>query len=352
MSQFPLQTLPFDQYGRYQLIREAVDAARSALGSPLRVLDVGGFFVTRRNQAMLPARAFLPNDEVTVLDRPAADLEGYVQGDGRGLHFGDDSFDVVISCDTLEHVPAPDRPAFWRELLRVARYGVLLAAPFASPETVAAEALLLDYIKAALGVDQPQLREHAEFGLPERALTVATLGELGLRYRVYPTGYVHAWLTMMLAKHTPVFADYDLHERLDSYYTSFFGPDERREPAYRLCWVVEKNGQGGWLDAVDHALAPTIRNGPPAAGPGWPDLATWLLQVDSVQRHQTQAQAIATQAQTIYGLQAALAQREAHIRDLEQRTQWLDEQARESRRALAAVENGLVLRLLRRLRRK
>src|SRR3712207_4889686 len=152
--------LPFDQYGRYRLIREALDAARPCFDRPLRVLDVGGFFRTRRGEPMLPARAFLPEDDVTVLDQQPAELPGYVLGDGRGLRFDDAAFDFVVSCDTLEHVPAPDRPAFWRELLRVARYGVLLAAPFASPDVVAAEDLLFAFIKAELGFDQPQLKEH------------------------------------------------------------------------------------------------------------------------------------------------------------------------------------------------
>lgn len=46
-------------------------------------------------------------------------------------------------------------------------------------------------------------------------------------------------------------------------------------------------------------------------------------------------------------LRRQVAQRDAQIADLEQRAQWLERQASESRRALAAVEQGRIMRLLR-----
>ena len=44
-----------------------------------------------------------------------------VQGDAQKLPFADDSFDVVVSCETIEHVPDPW--AALREMHRVARQG-------------------------------------------------------------------------------------------------------------------------------------------------------------------------------------------------------------------------------------
>jgi SAM-dependent methyltransferase len=44
-----------------------------------------------------------------------------VQGDAQGLPFSDASFDIVISCETIEHVPNP-----WlamKEMYRVTRAG-------------------------------------------------------------------------------------------------------------------------------------------------------------------------------------------------------------------------------------
>ncbi len=52
-----------------------------------------------------------------------------VQGDAQGLPFADNSFDVVVSCETIEHVP--DVRSALREMSRVARPGgkLLLTTP-------------------------------------------------------------------------------------------------------------------------------------------------------------------------------------------------------------------------------
>jgi hypothetical protein len=347
-----LLRLPFDQYGRYSMIREALDAARPLVGERLQILDVGGYFRTFRGVEILPARAFLPDDDVTVLDQHASDLPGYVRGDGRGLDYADSAFDFVISCDTLEHIPSPDRPAFWRELLRVARYGVVLAAPFASLEVVAAEDLLFRYIKAELGLEQMQLKEHRDYGLPDLATTHVLLDDMGLSYRTYPSGYVHAWLAMMVAKHYLYgrTSDHDLHERLDEYYSRFFAAEERCEPAYRHLLLVQCDGRGEWLAAADATLLPTIRDRPALGRPAWPELAGWFLHLVDLgladRQREPLNQTIAAQNQQIALLHQMLAQRDAQVADLAARAGWLEQQSADARRALAAVEGGRVVRLL------
>lgn len=334
--------------GRYRMVAEALDAARPALGSRLSVLDVGGLVFDRRGAALLPARLFLPDDDVTTLDQAPLDLPGYVRGDGRRLPFPDASFDVVISCDVLEHVPAPDRPAFLGELLRVARQGLALTAPFASPEVLAAEGLLFDYIRAELGHEQIQLREHRDLGWPELAGTRTLLEGAGCAVLDYPSGYVHAWLAMMVAKHY-LFSRSDdeaLHEGLDAYYTRFLSAHERRAPSYRRLVLAER--AGGWLVLADAALAPTIEHPGAPALPGWPDLAAWLVELLG---HDVGgaplSRATLAQLRRIAELEASLAQREAQVADLEARARWLEAQAGAARAALEAVERGRVLRLLR-----
>jgi len=53
----------------------------------------------------------------------------YVQADAQNMPFGDNSFDMVISCETIEHVPDPC--AAVREMYRVCRLGgaLFLTAP-------------------------------------------------------------------------------------------------------------------------------------------------------------------------------------------------------------------------------
>jgi tRNA (mo5U34)-methyltransferase len=59
------------------------------------------------------------------------------------------------------------------------------------------------------------------------------------------------------------------------------------------------------------------------------------------------AEALAAQSQLNLQLQQTLALRDAQIADLEARSRWLEGQSSDARRALAAVENGRALRLLR-----
>jgi Methyltransferase domain len=75
-----------------------------------RVLDVGG---TARNWRLLEA-----SPPVTVLNLDGGD----VVGDGRRLPFRDDSFDLVFSNSTIEHVGSlDDQRRFAAEVARVGR---------------------------------------------------------------------------------------------------------------------------------------------------------------------------------------------------------------------------------------
>src|SRR5947209_7571981 len=109
-----LRALPFDQYGRHRDARDVAELIRALEGpARLAVLDVGGYpgHTTR----------FLPADWVVVVDSTAADgaavqTATYLRGSGLALPFERDSFDLVLSLDSLEHVPGADRPRYLAEL--------------------------------------------------------------------------------------------------------------------------------------------------------------------------------------------------------------------------------------------
>jgi hypothetical protein len=263
------QEMPFDQFGRYHMLREAVDACRAQLGvQQLTILDVGGFYEDH-GQPTLPLTRFLPADDVTVVDVVECDLPGYIKGDGTALHFDAASYDLVVSADTLEHIPQSGRAAFWRELLRVARHGVILLAPFGTPEVENAEAVLFAYIKAELHAEHQQLKEHCEYGLPRLDEWLALLEQEGATARAYPTGYLQAWLGMMMLKHLLMRVDPGVTTQrlVDSYYNRSFFPTERRAPAYRHLVIAEKTA--GLVAAVDAVLSPTIMPAQDDASADW-----------------------------------------------------------------------------------
>jgi ubiquinone/menaquinone biosynthesis C-methylase UbiE len=110
----------------YQLVRERLGNVTG-----LRVLEVacgrGGFVCDlRRRGARVTGCDFsgaalrVGKEKVRRTDARRG-AQGFVQGDAQGLPFSDASFDIVISCETIEHVPNP-----WlamKEMYRVTRAG-------------------------------------------------------------------------------------------------------------------------------------------------------------------------------------------------------------------------------------
>ena len=152
--------LPFDLYGRYAIIRDIINHNRIN-NKRFRVLDVGG----RGNMLS----RFLPNDDVFYLD-PLIESEdkNFIKGDGCAMDLKDESFDWVTSADVFEHIPKEKRNDFMKENIRVAKLGVVLAAPFWSKEVEKAEENANNNYKVlSNGEDHLWLKEHIKMGLPE-----------------------------------------------------------------------------------------------------------------------------------------------------------------------------------------
>jgi SAM-dependent methyltransferase len=110
------------------------------------------------------------------------------------LPFADESFDTVLSLDTLEHIPPPQRALFVAELGRVSAGRVVLACPERRLE--AADRLVASMI-VATGLEAPAwLGEHEEFGLPREDEVVALGAAVaGFSARPFPT--VNALLSVL-----------------------------------------------------------------------------------------------------------------------------------------------------------
>ncbi|TAJ21052.1 MAG: SAM-dependent methyltransferase, partial [Planctomycetota bacterium] len=181
--------LPFDQYQRYRLVADIVGRLRPRRAR-LSILDVGG------RTGLL--RQFLPAARVTAVDlEPCAGTPRLVLGSGAELPFADQSFDLVCAFDTLEHVPPRLRARFVRECARVSRAWVVLAGPYDSPRVRSAEALLTRFLKEKLALDHRYLAEHADHGLPRRALVEEQLRRAGAKTAALGHANLERWLALM-----------------------------------------------------------------------------------------------------------------------------------------------------------
>jgi hypothetical protein len=236
--------LPFDQYQRYKMVEELVELIRCKRsgGSRLRVLDVGGHpgFIAD----------FLPEDEIFIVDTLPSDFGelsrterlNYVQGDGARLPFEDDSFDLVVSIDTLEHIPSGKKLRFLEEQLRASRDYVLLAAPFEDENVSLAEQIVNEFFIKKIGHPNDSLEEHFENGLPGLDETLSYLDQNGVQHLEIPNGYLYNWLIMMMA--LPAAQSLPDSEELVAMLNRFYNQNlyvsDNREPCYRTVILASK----------------------------------------------------------------------------------------------------------------
>ena len=133
--------LPYDVYCRHKRMAELITGKGT-------ILDVGG--------SLKELRHFV-NHPITTVDV----IGGDVIYQGNDLPFKENSFDIVVSLDTIEHVPAENRPQFLSEALRVAKKQVIIAAPMGTLAHQQAEKDL-----AKLHPEDRYLQEHIKYGLP------------------------------------------------------------------------------------------------------------------------------------------------------------------------------------------
>jgi len=229
-------SLPFDQYQRYKVVTDALDILREDSG-PFRVLDVGG------GEEGIILR-FLPDDSVEVLDQiEVEDVPGFRRGDAAALPYEDGAFDYVTSVDVYEHVKREERRKYLSELRRVARKGVLLAAPFDSEEVRGAERFANEFHRAVHLQVNVWLKEHAENGLPDLAETRTYFEGEGDRVSVLPNGYLPHWIAMISLTFYRAHLTGEMQsmaERLNAFYNEFMYRYDNAEPSYRHLLVALK----------------------------------------------------------------------------------------------------------------
>ena len=220
--------IPFDQYQRYKIVRDAIVSCCGGEGKGYSLLEVGGYPGVIRD--------FLPEVKVLLLDRVRQPLQDYIIGDGSLLPLKDRSCDFVISVDVLEHIPPEKREAFIRELVRVGRKMVCLVFPCYSKEAVRAEKELESYFRKKFGLESEFLTEHRQYGLPKFEEVNRIAKKMNLPYLAYPSSHVFRWFMMMAATYTLDYFYPDsekLSQGLHLAYNTCFYPRDNREPSYR-----------------------------------------------------------------------------------------------------------------------
>ncbi len=226
-----LLELSFDHYQRYRFVSQILHAFAKKY---LSVLDVGGV----RGYLQL----FESHYDITTLDVVWDDLPKALKFDGKNIPFDNNSFDIVISVDTLEHIPQDQRQYFIDELCRVAGEAVILIGPFDEPNVANAENVLKTFVEVQLGKTDRFLEEHSLYTLPNRQEIRGILARNGYSVSELPNGYLPRWLSMQLADFalevTP--EQSEGKGRFNSLYNTFYYEHDNRFPAYRIAMIATR----------------------------------------------------------------------------------------------------------------
>ncbi len=152
------RTLPFDLFERYHA---SALISRFLPESPQTVLDFGGYIGDKGGHWADASDFGLP---ALFTDIRPADSPRYLPE----AALSEIEFDLILSLDVLEHIPAGGRRTFMEKLDGLSRRYILIAGPVASSETEAAEKGVEESLQEAGAATHGFLSEHRGHGLPAR----------------------------------------------------------------------------------------------------------------------------------------------------------------------------------------
>lgn len=156
----------FDVHQRYSPVAELI---RSASSHSLSILEVGA-----GGSGISGWLEYTQCSFVTLVDADANRLKG-IKGESRScecliadgcqLPFVNNSFDIVLSLDTLEHIDKGRRIKFTDELKRVTKEKIIIHVPLA-PVAIIGDKKFAKTHKRLFRVENRPTKEHIMFGQP------------------------------------------------------------------------------------------------------------------------------------------------------------------------------------------
>ena len=225
---------------RYAITAELIRRVTSRSKKKMKILDVGGY-----NGAL---QDFLPQHDITIVDMvDDSKLKNYIKASGAKMPFKDNQFDVVVSCDTLEHIKPNERDDFISEMLRVSKNNVFICAPFGTKRVEDAELMADSFYKSMAGESYIWLKEHRDFGLPQKKWLRDKLKSLNCNFDEFDHSSIDLWTlilssTFFLAGNIAPVND-DFYKRLrtggDNYVSNISFIDFPPE-GYRTFYAISK----------------------------------------------------------------------------------------------------------------
>ncbi len=228
-------TVAFDQFQRYKHVEEIINLVRN--DETYTILEVGA------NQHK-NLEKFLPQDSITYLDIEVPEElindPQYIQADATNMpEVNNRKFDFVIALDVFEHISETSRENFIKELHRVSKRGVIIAAPFDSVDVVDAEIRANEYYKQLYGNGFRWLEEHRENNLPNLSKTTDFYLNNGIEFIHFQHGSLNVW-EKLIQLHFLFAGENEYHAQrflIDKYYNDNIYKYDYGQKNYRTFFV-------------------------------------------------------------------------------------------------------------------
>lgn len=185
----------WEVYARYFLASQSIYyvCEKLHLESPT-ILEIGANGEQYLNEFLPDAIVIPSNMNPENLNKTVDNL---VVADASDMHMiPDNSYDFVISCAVLEHIPPKLHRAVLSETFRVARIGVFHAAPLESEYVNRAERTVSNFHEQLHKVKHRWIEEHLINGHPSVEAISSYCRELGMDYSIFQHMDYQLWTSL------------------------------------------------------------------------------------------------------------------------------------------------------------
>lgn len=226
---------PFDLYSRLYYFSQIINHLAQKK-EKIRVLDVGG-----RDGKL---NEFVENNvEITILDIRENDKKEKNYFVGSILEknkLGNQEFEIVTSCEMLEHINEDKRELAIVNMLDLTSDLLIFSSPIKSKEADQAERAVNNYYKNVHGEDHPWLVEHFDNNLPDKEKIEVLLQEKKFQFTSIGSNNINTWLMMQLFVFTPISNQEKYSRVLRFFNQNFLHLGDGKEPSYRSIYIVSK----------------------------------------------------------------------------------------------------------------
>ncbi len=229
----------FDQYQRFYPVVKILKYLEGQKNKKIKVLDIGGYPGIIKD--LLPrfieyyfSDILKPNNKKNFI--PFDEKQYKVLAE-------DNSFDIVISIDTLEHIPPNKRDMFLEETKRIAKDAIIIVTPIYSQEIEKIEKFLAN-IYYRRGINHRFLLEHINYKLPKESVIYENFK--GYKISELSINGFSTWLNYMLLLYQAEagIIDSSSFEKINDFLIENYEKIESFDkPLYRRVFFISKHSK-------------------------------------------------------------------------------------------------------------